>query len=126
MYPVGEELITRLHQKHAPQCNYEYWDLSEGDFVITFLTDIAEAVQTKGSTNKIRIYPNPTNSILHIEVDERPHGKFNIEIVNLEGRTLYQNSNYIEQIGIANFPSGIYFIRVNIDQNVMVEKVVIQ
>jgi hypothetical protein len=30
MYPVGEELITRLHQNHAPQCDYEYWDLSEG------------------------------------------------------------------------------------------------
>lgn len=38
-YPVqpdGPTLLDRLHQKHAPQCDYEYWDLAEGDLRITF------------------------------------------------------------------------------------------
>lgn len=38
-YPVqpGEAaLATRLHQKHAPDCDYEYWNLAEGDFSVTF------------------------------------------------------------------------------------------
>jgi hypothetical protein len=36
MQPMGEALIARLHQKHAPQYDYEFWDLSEGDLTITF------------------------------------------------------------------------------------------
>jgi hypothetical protein len=38
-YPVqpnGAALVDRLHQKHAPQCDYEYWDLAEADFRIVF------------------------------------------------------------------------------------------
>jgi hypothetical protein len=34
--PEGAALVDRLHQKHAPQCDYEYWDLAEDDFRVTF------------------------------------------------------------------------------------------
>ena len=34
--PVGQLLIDRLNQKHAPECDYEYWDLAEGDLTLTF------------------------------------------------------------------------------------------
>lgn len=36
MQPVGQMLIARLHQKHAPECDYEYWDLAEGNLTLTF------------------------------------------------------------------------------------------
>ena len=36
MQPVGQPLIDRLNQKHAPECDYEYWDLVEGDLTLTF------------------------------------------------------------------------------------------
>lgn len=36
MQPVGQPLIDRLNQKHAPECDYEYWDLSEGALTVTF------------------------------------------------------------------------------------------
>ena len=36
MQPVGQPLIDRLNQKHAPECDYEYWDLADGDLTLTF------------------------------------------------------------------------------------------
>lgn len=36
MQPLGTSLIERLHQKHAPECDYEYWNLADDDFVLTF------------------------------------------------------------------------------------------
>ncbi|MBZ5497654.1 MAG: M64 family metallopeptidase [Acidobacteriia bacterium] len=43
--PSGESLVTRLHDKHptsrsvlnALGCDYEYWDLAEGDFALRFM-----------------------------------------------------------------------------------------
>jgi hypothetical protein len=34
--PAGAALVDRLRQKYAPQCDYEFWDLAEGDFTIIF------------------------------------------------------------------------------------------
>jgi hypothetical protein len=34
--PVGSGLITLLHQKHAPECDYDYFDLATGDLTLSF------------------------------------------------------------------------------------------
>jgi hypothetical protein len=37
MQPAGQAVIDRLQQKHAPECDYEFWDLVEGDLSISIV-----------------------------------------------------------------------------------------
>ena len=36
MHPTGAALIQQLHGKHAPECDYEHWDLADGDLTLVF------------------------------------------------------------------------------------------
>jgi hypothetical protein len=68
--PVGEALIQRLHEKHAPECDYEYWDLSEGDLTLTFqpvLSSYSDIAITNGTFHPTS--PEPTDTLtVNLEV----------------------------------------------------------
>ncbi len=36
MQPAAQPVVDRLHQKHAPECDYEFWNLEEGDLLLSF------------------------------------------------------------------------------------------
>ena len=58
----------------------------------------------------VKIYPNPTNNILHIQSSETID---NMRIIDLDGREImhqkFVNSNSI-QLNVSAWKSGIYFI----------------
>ena len=64
------------------------------------VTDIAQSVT--------RIYPNPANSILNIEVNENTH----IKIVNMLGATLITQklNTGNNAVDVSGFANGVYFI----------------
>jgi hypothetical protein len=35
--PQGTALVQKLHEKHTPECDYEYWDVRQGDLTLTFV-----------------------------------------------------------------------------------------
>ena len=60
------------------------------------------------TTNPFIIYPNPTSSILNIEVKEQAQ----ISIVNVLGDVvLTQTINGLSKIDVSNLTSGVYFIQ---------------
>lgn len=73
--------------------------------------------------SKIRIFPNPTNSIMNITADETIN---KIEIYNLEGRLLKsENSNKINlKIDVSSFESGIYVMELEINNEIFYKKFV--
>lgn len=80
-------------------------DLGAYEYQYQSTTGVDEVVES----SILNIYPNPTNSVLNIEVKENT----NIKIVNLLGKTLaeQQLNTDINTINVSNLPSGVYYIQ---------------
>ncbi len=59
-------------------------------------------------SNKLIIYPNPTNEILTISVSEK-YDK--IEIQSIEGKLIFK-ADFSEKVNVSELPKGIYILRV--------------
>lgn len=72
------------------------------------------------------IYPNPANEIVRINVPET--GKFNLEIFDLQGRSLksLQNVQSEQEFSISTFQNGTYLLRVSNNHYFTTLKLVIQ
>jgi hypothetical protein len=59
---------------------------------------------------KIRVYPNPTSSILYILTDML-NEKHDIQLRNLDGKSVFESSfENTSEINFSLLPSGIYFL----------------
>lgn len=75
------------------------------------LEDWYEGVEEVRNDNLISISPIPTNKILNIH-QKKSTNKASIKIINLDGRVLYNDSNFVgESIDIRPLPNGIYLLR---------------
>lgn len=57
----------------------------------------------------IRLYPNPTSNIIHI--DSQGAGFKGVEVFNIQGRKVYETEDNL--IDLSHYPNGIYFVKVD-------------
>lgn len=83
---------------------------------------IASGIIEYKKQQKIKVYPNPSNGFINIESDL---SIIKIELIDAFGRIVYEDSNYNKQpISISEFPTGIYFLRLEtIDGKSFTERV---
>lgn len=75
---------------------------------------------------KATVHPNPSTENIQIQI---PYAtEFNISILNLDGKTIhsYYKINSLESLNIANLPKGIYYIRLETDNQIETLKFVKQ
>ena len=69
--------------------------------------------------NKINIYPNPSTDFVTVEADFNQQSEVNLKIVDLLGKTLYENNNtdnvlqFTDKIDVSGFASGTYIVYLN-------------
>lgn len=69
----------------------------------------------------VKIYPNPTSS--HIAIQSNEKGKLDVEIINLQGRTVLKSTvSSDEKINVSTLPTGQYIININEGSRRVVEK----
>lgn len=91
-------------------------------------TSTDEIIKPLHNSLKITAYPNPFNQSTQIKIDSQDNTA-NIEIFNVKGQKVYQkiitiNNGVADHIWNAqDAPSGIYFIKVNSDNQTQVKKV---
>ena len=73
--------------------------------------------------DEISIYPNPTTGIFTIN-----NGQLimdNIITTDITGKTIYSTMGHVPlQIDISNQPAGIYFIKIQTENNIIIKKIV--
>ena len=75
--------------------------------------------------SKVNAYPNPTISVVYVEADGMSH----VEVYDNEGRRLqdYDASNTSKiTVDMRPYTSGIYFIRVHMPKEVVIQKIIKQ
>ncbi|MFH2142509.1 MAG: T9SS type A sorting domain-containing protein, partial [Bacteroidota bacterium] len=78
--------------------------------------------------NKIKIYPNPAEDIVNVQIRGRLDNDINISLYNSDGslcKSLKANST-INQINLSNLAPGLYFIKVQGIGFVKTEKIVLE
>ncbi len=75
---------------------------------------------------EIEIYPNPNNGIFYLKsFNSLPD---NIVIYNSFGQVLFEKnkiSSYVYQINLGELPKGIYFVKVKIDNQLIIRKIIL-
>jgi hypothetical protein len=69
-----------------------------------------------------RLYPNPANTVLMVELEEASSG--NITIIDLTGRIIKTetiNNNRLLQLEVSNLPKGIFFLRLQTKKGTIVK-----
>ncbi len=78
-------------------------------------------------SDKIKIYPNPTNDMFLIQTESQ-NNSYSLEILNILGEVVYKNifTTNIEQVDLSSQPTGVYFIKLQSENNMMVKKIIKQ
>ncbi len=94
--------------------------------------DASDITNVTGISNNtlaenIRIYPNPGNGQLHINLNNRIKGKVRVKIMDITGRMVYEHVfNYVMSqtlpVDISDEPSNLYFISISDANNTVVKK----
>ena len=77
---------------------------------------------------KIKVYPNPANELLNVEVSLLDEKEATITVENMLGQVVYttQTTKQLNQFNIATFASGVYFVKVKTKQSTSIEKLIIE
>ena len=85
--------------------------------------EINEKIQTE---DNFICYPNPTTGIFNLKASERP---LSVEITDVSGQIIYtsQIQNFkTSQIDISNQPKGIYFIKIQTENRIYTDKIILK
>lgn len=91
----------------------------------TFTINVSPAsIATTSDLPVFRVYPNPVSDVLHIEASEVK--MFSVEIFDLIGKTIYTKDKIMEpvEVEMANFPKGIYMVKILANGKTYMVKVV--
>ncbi len=94
-----------------------------------FLTIIPE-VSIKEQKMEVSIFPNPTNGILNIKLNNNSNN-ISLKLISLTGSTIYKNNYKTEQnnnlinLDLSNLSAGTYFLKIQDDKSVKVKKIII-
>jgi hypothetical protein len=103
--------------------------IGEDDIIVVF--DPCVNIDDLGNTFRLDVYPNPASTILNINITGAATS-VRYTLLNYQGSAVYSNeigklSGFAaKQLNITNFAAGIYYLRVETDQNVTIRKVVIK
>ena len=77
-------------------------------WVIRFAPKSVGLFDLKPESHQIAITPNPVGSYLHL-----PDSNSDVTIFDSSGRIMFEGVSTNEKVDVANFPSGMYFIRMD-------------
>lgn len=77
--------------------------------------------------SEIKVFPNPTNDYLHIELNPLSQPQ-RIQLLNMNGQVLYDfannNSNSLK-VDLSNYTQGMYFLNIYFKESIQTQKVMV-
>lgn len=75
------------------------------------------AIDDLDQYNDLKLYPNPATDALHIRSESIANGKYDIRILDINGRTVFYNSERLNfsagwAVSLKSLKPGVYFLRV--------------
>ncbi len=82
----------------------------------------------KNVITKIKVYPNPANDLLNVDISLSKEAQATITLENMLGAFVYtmQTNKPINSINTSNLMSGVYFVKVKTGKGISIEKIIIE
>lgn len=87
------------------------------------------AIVDENFENSISLFPNPSNGVFCVKLDNLSAANLNVQVLNALGQavnTTNSNSNDYVNIDMSGLSNGIYFVQVISDDKVVIKKILIQ
>ncbi len=94
----------------------EGFSTREGLVTNTLSTD-----ETASQNNTIKLYPNPVNDYLHIQLDNSVSIQ-SITITDINGRTVLNKKDIVDTINTSQLQSGFYMISISTDKGLLTKE----
>lgn len=139
MYPVIDDKIRIVYQKDfepglAVRGDEDMIDDNEIIYLeidTVGLFDGVSSVNNINNNSDISIYPNPTKDLATLNISLESTEKVQITIVDLLGKEISKSEkilsagNSIETIDVANYKNGVYFINLQIGNQLSTKKLIV-
>ena len=113
--------------------NFYGWGIPDYMEAHTIMTNIEnQIVNNKGLS--VKLWPNPFNAVLFIEFNSQINEYLRVELYNTIGTLIYSDVYYAKSVSslsifknkLENLKNGIYFLKINLDGNLITKKVIKQ
>jgi hypothetical protein len=85
--------------------------------------DLSSEIDEISQIFEVDIYPNPAKNYISVDIEGRLLMNSTLEILNVNGQVVYvEDLKHNQNIQLDDFNSGIYFIRLKIGDNVLMNK----
>jgi hypothetical protein len=94
----------------------------------SFIVDPSAGV-AQNDFGKLTVSPNPAANNVTIALNSKQNGVFNVNIVDLTGKSVYTNSleaNATMNVDVTAFAKGVYFVKINNDKTQFVQKLIVK
>ncbi len=112
-----------------PVNGWNYYKLVQYDYDQTSSeSDVKSVFFQKAGNESVVVYPNPAKDYIKLSVQSDLESEGQVEIYSAAGKLVYnsrQYSNGVELINTSQWASGIYSIRISINNTVINEKLII-
>lgn len=99
-------------------------DLSTSNAILTGdVQDTALAIEDNQLESRISIHPNPANQQINIKTNEKIDS---ISVYDISGKVVIDGFDNLKQIDISNLRSGIYFLKMSLNDNLITKKIIVE
>ena len=140
-------VIDNLQHDNYPWCDVDVWEVpvtsfndkdyyvvaigmnGEGEWGDVCLTrfNVSTLGVSEMTMNNVEIYPNPASSVINVKSDMNGEGQ--VSLIDMTGRVV-KNVNVTDisnaTINVEDMSNGIYFIKIQQENNSIIDKVVIK
>ena len=88
----------------------------------------ASEAETPPAAFQLTLFPNPSHGLLNLQLasDLTAQTVQSLTITNLLGQTVYQSPRFQTQISVASWPKGVYFVRLQLPKQALIQKFILQ
>lgn len=115
---LHEEIESGLH----------YYRLKQVDFDEKFEYSNIITITIKRSNDEVILTPNPTSNVILIQTKTPFERDADFQILNMQGQvvlsSILQEGTDNLEVNVSNFPVGIYYLQLFVDNEVMMKKII--
>jgi hypothetical protein len=115
---LHEEIESGLH----------YYRLKQVDFDEKFGYSNIITTTIKRSNDEVILTPNPTSNVILIQTKTPFERDADFQILNMQGQvvlsSILQEGTDNLEVNVSNFPVGIYYLQLFVDNEVMMKKII--